>query len=207
MYRLLVAAVIITFALCSVWLLKSNQWTYSTLFKFLKAEIFRFNQLMLIKIEPFKALRKVLYRITALLFLILVISGFFPVLIFGQSLSGSLLIVHVTTAPIFVLFFTLSLLFNAHSQQFNLNDWNYVSQAETEQKLSMRHRLVFWRKVCFWLFAVISLPAILSVIISMYPLFGTGWQVAMLNLHQFSVLVLLIVSMFYLKSKYLSAAA
>jgi len=205
MYRLILALVIIAFILRFIWLIKSDRWTYSVLLKVLNEELVRFNHVMSTKTEPFKILRKILYRITVLLFLILVISGFFPVLILGQSLSGFLLIVHVTVAPLFVLFFTLSVLFNAHSQQFDINDWNYVSRGDTEQNFSKIHHLVFWKKICFWLFTIFSLPAILSVIISMYPLFGTDGQYFLLDMHRYSVLFLFTIAAIFFLLKWSSA--
>lgn len=204
MYRILVGAVIIALVIKIIWLIKSDKWEYSRLLKSLAEEFAGFNRTMLKKIEPLKALRKILYSITAILFIILAVTGFFSVLILGENLSGFLLIVHVTIAPIFVLTFTLSLLFYAHIQQFNTNDWYYVSQQEQQQNISFNQRIIFWKKVCFWLFTIISLPAILSIIMSMYPLFGTDGQNFLLDLHRFSVLFLLMIAAIFVILKWSS---
>ena len=158
------------------------------------------------KSPAFQILSNFLFVLTSIFFIVLALTGFLPILIFGGHLSGILLIIHVTTAPLFVLSFMLTLVFKAQRKQFTQDDFKYLND-KWILKNATNISEQFNQKLCFWLFAVFSLPAILSMVLSMYPLFGTGWQVAMLNLHQFSVLVLLIVSMFYLKSKYLSAAA
>lgn len=204
MYRLLLAIVFITLISVTVRFMNSKQWTFSHLIRVLIAEFTGFYQSMTTKIRPLWVLRKLMYSLTALFFSILVLSGFVPVLIFGEDLSGTFLIIHVMTAPAFVISFTMSLVLYAQTLQFNVNDWIYVSRQNPDKEMSLKRGLIFWKKVCFWLFTVFALPAILSVIISMYPLFGTDGQYFLLELHKCCVLFLFIIAAVYILLKWFS---
>ena len=48
------------------------------------------------------------------------------------------------------------------------------------------------QKITFWLVLLLSLPVMVSMILSMYPLFGTHGQEVLLNLHGYSALFLVI---------------
>jgi hypothetical protein len=146
------------------------------------------------------ALRLIFYQITIILFLLLAVSGFLPVIILGGHLTGVPLIIHVTIAPFFCIFLALSVLFWVHFQRFFLEDLNYLKTLKRGKTklLPDRTGISFWQKINFWMFAVFSLPAILSIILSMYPLFGTAGQDVLIQVHQYSTLLLFIVAVFHL---------
>jgi hypothetical protein len=41
-----------------------------------------------------------------------------------------------------------------------------------------------WQKIFFWLLVALSLPLILSIVVSMFPLLGTHWQEVLLCTHR-----------------------
>ena len=49
------------------------------------------------------------------------------------------------------------------------------------------------QKISFWLIVLVSLPVILSILLTMYPLFGTHGQEVLLYLHEYSALILVLV--------------
>jgi hypothetical protein len=140
--------------------------------------------------------RYAFYLLTGFFFILLALSGFIPTLLFGDHLSGTLLILHVTAAPFFVLSLMLFLLFRAHFQQFDADDFSALKTFRDERKSAELKKLPVQTmdKLLFWLFAVITLPAILSMIFSMYPFIGTEGQQWLLNIHRYSVLLLLIIA-------------
>ena len=71
----------------------------------------------------FYLVKKVIYLVTTLCVLILGLTGFIPVIFFGQHLSGVLLILHVSVAPVFAICMALIALFWAHQNQFLPGDW------------------------------------------------------------------------------------
>lgn len=209
MYQIVVGIVIILVIILDMKTAKKAGLNYSLIINRIlnhwKESFIRLPEMKEEKSPAFQIFSNFLFVLTSIFFIVLALTGFIPILIFGGHLSGILLIIHVTTAPLFVLTFMLTLVFKAQKNQFTQDDFKYLKE-KWILKNATNISEQFNQKLCFWLFAVFSLPAILSMVLSMYPLFGTGWQVAMLNLHQFSVLALLIVSMLYLRSKYLSAA-
>jgi hypothetical protein len=152
------------------------------------------------KEDVFKRLRYFFISASVILFLLLALTGLIPVVILGKPMSGLLLIIHVTIAPFFVVVVMLTAIFWAHFQQFDHSDFIYLKERRhhKENKNSSQIVQIFWRKLCFWLFLIFSVPAILSVILSMFPYFGTDGQITMLNIHRYSVLILLIVMVFYI---------
>jgi hypothetical protein len=148
------------------------------------------------KSQIFNLLRKLFYSLTAALFFVLAVTGFIPV-IFGIHLTGVLLIIHVTVAPFFVLSLMFTILLWAHHKQFDIRDFEYVFGNNPTNRLGVQKNLL-WQKVGFWSFLVFSIPAILSIILGMYPLFGTDGQENLLDVHRYSVLILMFISGFYL---------
>jgi len=140
--------------------------------------------------------RYAFYLMSGFFFVLLALSGFISTLIFGEHLSGLLLILHVTAAPFFVLSLMLFLLFRAHFQQFDAADFSALKTFREKRKSAELKKLPVQTidKLLFWLFAVIALPAILSMILSMYPFIGTDGQHWLLNIHRYSVLLLLIMA-------------
>lgn len=139
-------------------------------------------------------LRGLFYLLTLALFLILAVTGFIPVVVFGAHLSGILLLVHVTAAPIFALSLAILSLLWAHRQRFTEENWDTVKDLAARRHVEPdRLNDVGW-KVCFWLVLSFALPLILSIILGVFPLFGTDGQETLVLLHGVSALLLTIVA-------------
>ncbi len=143
-------------------------------------------------ILPF--LRKTFYFLTLLSFLILSLTGFLPVIILGSPISGLSLILHVTLAPLFAVSLAVLTLFWAHHHRFNRNDWQrllYWIRREKAAPVKQQANPDLWQKICFWLIVLLSVPVLSSIILSMYPLFGTANQEFLLHLHGYTALCML----------------
>jgi len=128
-------------------------------------------------------------------FLVLAITGFLPLMLFGTSVSGIGLLLHVLAAPVFALGLVVVSLLRAHDHRFNKNDWQslqHVIGKKPPTKKSNPHLAAFAKKISFWLILLLTLPLIVSILLGMYPLFGTHGQEALLQLHGYSALLLVL---------------
>jgi len=104
-------------------------------------------------------MRQMILLLGLLSFLVLLVSGFAPLMI-GMHVQGYGLMIHAIFAAVFI------------------------------SCLAML-AVVFWpsdtgvgTKVLFWFLLLMSLPLTLSMVLSMFPLFGTDGQVWLLQLHR-----------------------
>jgi hypothetical protein len=111
----------------------------------------------------------------------LVLTGFYAVIVTGRALTGYLLMLHVTAAGVFAASLAVSALFLAQSNSF--------------AACSGLHTLS--PKICFWLMLALSLPVMLSGVLSMFSLFGTNWQAVLYYLHRYSTILFTNAAMWY----------
>jgi len=142
-------------------------------------------------------LKKLVYVVAMVCFVVLAITGFGPWLILGGSLSGYWLMAHVTFAPVFALCVAALAVMEAHNQRFDKGDRQLVAhlvRAGTTDEDSIGSSSILVMKICFWLICVLALPLILSIVLSMFPLFGIRSQKFLLQLHLYSALLLALVA-------------
>jgi hypothetical protein len=130
-------------------------------------------------------LKRILYYTTIFLALILILSGFIPVLL-GKHLFGIFLLIHVLAAPFFCLSAALLILFSANRNSFSMMDLDHLRKKETDKG----DTFIVYQKISFWVFSFFSIPAIMSIALSLFPVFGTEGLSNLLLFHQISVLIL-----------------
>ena len=144
-----------------------------------------------------QSFRSLTYQMVVLLFLLLAASGFLPIIIIGGHLSGVLLIIHLIVAPVFCVLYALSIILWVNTQRFHGEDWTYLVSLKgirkNNNKVGSVLTKMFWQKIYFWLFMLASLPAIMAIILSMYPFFGTTDNEFLMQLHRYSTLIMFIV--------------
>ncbi len=136
-----------------------------------------------------KGLYVVLLFSTALLFL----TGFTQVLLLGQHISGFFLILHSVAAPFFALSLAGISLLWAWGSRFTGRDWEALRNETSDGgaiPFTSPALVATVRKICFWGILCFAVPAIFSIILSMYPVLGTPGQDAMINLHRYSTLAI-----------------
>jgi cytochrome b subunit of formate dehydrogenase len=140
------------------------------------------------------ALMRFFYLATLAGVFILALTGFLPIIIFGQHISDFALMMHMLLAPLFAIGVTALALFWAQRHRFNKNDWEYLLQwARREESAAPREQPEVWQKLCFWLVLLSSGPILISIVLMMYPLFDTAAQQSLLYWHGYSGLLLLAV--------------
>ncbi|MBN2591173.1 MAG: hypothetical protein JXA96_15005 [Sedimentisphaerales bacterium] len=145
------------------------------------------------------AIRKLVYLLALFSFVVLGITGFYPTLVKGEHISGYLIMIHATFAPILAICLAALAVMWAGKCVFNTKDWPWL------QRIIERLTLVkidnnssdiessVWQKISFWLIVFLALPLIMSIILSMLPYFGTHWQEILIFIHRYTALVFAIV--------------
>jgi cytochrome b subunit of formate dehydrogenase len=142
--------------------------------------------------------RRIVFLLTVLVFLLLAITGFVPLLVLGDHLTGILLVIHVTVAPLFALSLSALALLWAHRLRFLRSDGEAVRELINNRYQEKENIIRFAWKTCFWLVSVLSLPLMLTVILGLYPLFGTEGEEVLIRLHGYSALFLMLVAIVHL---------
>lgn len=118
--------------------------------------------------------RKLIYTSMLLCFVILVYTGFYPLLKLNMNLSEYFLMIHVTVAPIFSTLLAIITLLWAHLHSFK----------EVDFLKGKRNSLGL--KISFWLMIIFAIPLISSIILSLYPIINTHGQTLLLEVHRYS---------------------
>ena len=129
--------------------------------------------------SPLRTIDRALYLITITLFAILAVTGFSSTLLFGEHLTGALLIIHVTVAPLFAV--SLSGLAVLWANRMRID----ILPSEGTQPGGW-----FRVKAIFWSVLVLALPLMLSIILGLFPLFGTDGEEILISVHGYSALLL-----------------
>jgi cytochrome b subunit of formate dehydrogenase len=144
-------------------------------------------------------IRKLVYLLALLSFVILAITGFYPTLVKGEHISGYLIMIHATFGPVLAICLAVLAVMWAGKSVFNIKDWPWLQRLieqvtlnKTDENSSEVESCV-WQKITFWLILFLSLPLIMSIILSMLPYFGTYWQELFIFIHRYTALVFSIV--------------
>lgn len=148
------------------------------------------------RLSLIQKLRKLIYLLGLFCFFVLAITGFYPMVVTGKHLSGYLMMIHATFAGVFAVCAAALVLMWAQNCRFNPSDWPWLirlirrvnEQTMLEEKLSPSGRL--GQKVTFWMIVPLLIEVILSIVLSMFPLFGTDVQELLLDLHRYGALLL-----------------
>jgi len=140
-------------------------------------------------------LRILVYLAALLCLVVLAVTGFYPVLIRGEHISGYLVMVHAMFAPVFAVCLAVMAVFWARNACFGRGDWPWFDRLV--QRVSLLQSAGgqrpgtsgLWRKIFFWLTIFLALPLGLSIVLSMFPLFGTHVQELLLSMHRDTALV------------------
>jgi len=126
-------------------------------------------------------------------FFIMLFTGFVPLLFTGDNLTGTFLLIHVTIAPLISMSFALMIVLLANANRFDDSD---ITSSNTDGENGTTLKSSAYIKINFWLITVLSLPAMISIILSMFPLFGTEGQINLLDIHRYSVLIISVLVIF-----------
>jgi len=152
------------------------------------------------KLSPAGVLRKVIYLLALLCFVVLAFTGFYPTLVLGEHISGYLVMVHATFAPVFAICLAVLAVMWARNSRFIGSDWPWfqrfvrrVTLIKSTGEEADRESSGLGQKISFWLIIFLALPLALSIVLSMFPLLGTYWQELLLEIHRYTALLFFLV--------------
>jgi len=147
------------------------------------------------RLSPLSKFRKLVYLLAVLCFAALVVTGFYPTLILGKSISSYWLILHTAAGGVFVCALPVLVCFWAENCRFNENLWHSIQKFVHQEAVnkSSCEGCGPGQKIAFWLIVILALPLILSIILSMFPLFGTDVQIFLLLTHRYCALLFALV--------------
>ncbi len=161
--------------------------------------VFLFSMILLEqKLGPIGRLRKLAWLAAAVCFVVLFVTGFGPRILWGVPLSGWLLMIHATFAPVFAVCVAFLAATWAWQCCFTSRDWDWVVRLFTFKWNNLLVDSDLGWKLSFWAMILLVLPLSLSIISSMYPIFGTHGQEVLFEIHRFTALVLSLIAMAHL---------
>ncbi|UCD51424.1 MAG: hypothetical protein JSW27_02090 [Phycisphaerales bacterium] len=144
------------------------------------------------------ALKKLCYIVSVICFLLLGLTGFYPLLVHGEHISGWPMIIHATLAPIFAICLAILALTWASQYRFVKADCPWLQKLlrrvtrlpiPAEDAEGPCKCAVATQKIAFWAIMVLALPLTLSIVLSMLPLFGTHGQEIAMAAHRWTAVV------------------
>jgi hypothetical protein len=142
-------------------------------------------------------IRRLSSVIVMALIALLALTGFIPVIIVGQHLTGTLLLVHITAAPLFAVALALASLLWAHRLRLEEQDLFLLSAMIARPRTFAVSGAKVLSKVLFWLILIVALPLMLSIILMLFPWFGTDASRLLLSGHGASAVALTVLAMLH----------
>jgi hypothetical protein len=130
----------------------------------------------------FARIERLIYLVFLLAVLLQAISSFGMIMIGEPRMAGWMLILHMSVAGLFAVTLTALALLWAEQSTFHRADAD--------------NRFFRGEKVAFWLTVASGFATITSAMLGMMTWFGTDGQLALLNVHRYSALILLICAVF-----------
>ena len=129
---------------------------------------------------------------------VLFVTGFAGRLLFGELMTGYTLMLHIGLAPVFVVCVGFIVVAWGHQCRLNEDDWQGLTSLMRLEKTDPADTADLGWKVTFWLVIVLVVPVSLSMVLGMFPIFGTHGQETLLCLHQYTSLALTLVVMIHI---------
>ena len=142
-------------------------------------------------------LRRLACLLAAGSLVMLFVTGFVGRLLFGEQITGYTLMLHVGLAPVFIVCTGFILVAWGYQCRLNEDDWQGLTSLMRLEKTDSGDTADLGWKLTFWLAMFLVVPVSLSMVLGMYPLFGTHGQELLMGLHQYTSLALTLVVMIH----------
>jgi formate dehydrogenase subunit gamma len=155
------------------------------------------------EVHRFGLFERCVHALAILSLIILAVTGFVSVILYGGPMRGGLWLTHFAVAPVFALAVAVIGLIWLEDGRFEEHDWQWVRHLGGY--IWKRHDLPADRfnagqKAYFWFVGLCSILVVLSGVGRMCPIFGAAGQAAVLGVHRYTglALVLAVMAHFYL---------
>lgn len=158
------------------------------IFNFIVSE-FKTNLILVYKAEGKSRIQKMKSMIAysnAALLIILFLTSFIPIL-FGFRMSGLFLLIHVKAALLISVTLVLLVFLFSNQNQLSMEELKlFWLKLRQNKKVNAGIAL----KIIYWLLIALVLPAMLSIILMLFPIFGTDGIKLLVEIHRYSVLLI-----------------
>ena len=147
------------------------------------------------KLKFFEIVRKLVYLVTLVCFVILAATGFYQPLVSAKHIGGFAMMIHATVAPVFAICIAILAVMWAGNCSFDVKKCRWLAKLLQIQPADNNscQKYGFLSKLCFWTVTVLALPLILSIVLSMFRVFGTDIQNIFLEIHRYTALIVAMV--------------
>lgn len=122
--------------------------------------------------------------------LVLIGTGFANRLVFDGMIEGYVLMLHATAAPVFMACVAAIAVLFAGSAGLSRADCGILSMIVGEKVQDEKIETCICKRIGFWVILILTVPVILSIILSMLPIFGTHMQEVLFEIHRWCALLL-----------------
>jgi len=129
---------------------------------------------------------------------VLFVTGFGGRLLLGEAIHGYTLMLHVGLAPVFVISAGVVLVAWGHRCRLNGDDRQGLADLLRLRGANPDDTADLGWKLSFWLAMLLVVPVSLSMVLGMFPIFGTHGQENLLSIHQYTALALSQVTLIHL---------
>jgi len=132
-------------------------------------------------------------------FLVLAVTAFWASIGWGGPMTGYNLMLHTTCGAIFAVAVAVMLVTWAADHAFGKHDglWLRAGGCCSTRGDLPAGRFGAGDKIYFWIAAPLTLMLLLTMLLSMVPIFGTAGQHVMYDLHRYAALVLMIATIWH----------
>ncbi len=129
---------------------------------------------------------------------VLFLTGFGGRLLLGEQIHGYTLMLHVGLAPVFVICAGAVGVAWGHRCRLNEDDRRGLASLMCLKKTDLADTADLGWKLTFWLSMFLVVPVSLSMVLGMFPIFGTHGQETLHCLHQYTALALTLTVLIHL---------
>jgi hypothetical protein len=142
-------------------------------------------------------LKRLSYLVALVCLALMALTSFVPRLIFGKPMGGYLLMLHVACAPVFIGCVAFGALTWSFRWRLNEEDWEGICSLFRCQIRQALQNPGMPCKLGLWLAILLAVPASLSMVFSMFPIFGTHGLENLFVLHQYTGLAVTLLAMIH----------
>lgn len=134
-------------------------------------------------------------------FVILFISGFYNPLVKGENISGYIMMIHVPVSGAFSVLFILYLIFTSERMRLNF----HMPLTSVQQDKQVDNLLQSIMKLSFWVLCILFVPLLLSILLSMFKVFGTEAQHMFMEMHKVTAAIFTVIGIVFLYTALISS--
>jgi len=149
-------------------------------------------------------LRKLVYLLALLSFVVLVFTGFYPLLVLGEHITGYFVMLHATFSPVFAVCLAVLALMWADKCRIDYNEYpvmrrivRLLTGAKAADEETPCKNSGPGQKITFWLIILLALPLILSIVVILLGYSGTHQQEWFLAAHRYIALLFCLVAIIH----------